>query len=101
MVSATALGLRGEDEPVSGTLIPLVKDEYGFVELYAPYLLRLVVADRRGPSGDGAVTFYDDLGGGSGGGCGCGVVCRAPWHAAWLPGILALLVLLRLRRDRR
>jgi hypothetical protein len=76
MVCAAALGLVGEDAPVLEVLVPLVEDDYGFVELYAPYLLRLVVADRRGPSGNGPVSFYGDEGIDPGDsedtGCGCG-----------------------------
>ncbi|HOX42683.1 MAG TPA: hypothetical protein PK668_03745 [Myxococcota bacterium] len=101
MICAAALGLRGEDAPVQTALIPLVKDEYGTIELYAPYLLQLVATDRRGPDGQGQVSFYPEHGpsdpSGEPGGCATG---GAPGAAAGL-ALLGLLLGRWLRSARR
>jgi hypothetical protein len=60
MVCAAALGLFGDDQAVTDSLIPLIADSFGFVELTAPYLLQLVVYDRRGPTGLDPVSFYGE-----------------------------------------
>jgi len=63
MVCATALGIFGDDDAVTGTLIPLVADEFGFIPLTAPYLLQLAAYERRGASGLDPVSFYGETAG--------------------------------------
>ena len=62
MICSAALGLLGDDSAVTGTLQPLATDEYGWIELYAPYLMQLLAVDRRGGlNGTGCVTFYGEV----------------------------------------
>jgi len=63
MVCAAALGIAGDDAAVTGSLIPLVADEFGYVPLTAPYLLQLVAYERRGADGEGPVSFYGEVAG--------------------------------------
>ncbi|MBW2700533.1 MAG: hypothetical protein JRF33_06905 [Deltaproteobacteria bacterium] len=60
-VAAAALGILGEDDPVTNVLIPLGADDWGYMTLCAPILLRLVVYDRRGPAQNAMVSFYGEV----------------------------------------
>ena len=55
-----APGLIGQDGPVTANLLPLIEDDFGTVELYAPYLAQLVARDRRDIA-PGCVSFYGEV----------------------------------------
>ncbi|MBN2496476.1 MAG: hypothetical protein JXR96_17920 [Deltaproteobacteria bacterium] len=61
VICAAALGLTGEDDPVTDVLMPGCQDAWGYISLCGPVILQLVACDRRGPSGDGLVTFYGEV----------------------------------------
>ncbi len=63
MVCAAALGLMGDDAPITNFLIPRVPDgtNTDYERLFGSYLLQLVVFARRGgPEGVGLVSFLDE-----------------------------------------
>jgi hypothetical protein len=63
MACAAALGIMGDDGPVTNFLIPEAPNgsNYNYERLTASYLLRLVVLHRRGgPDGVGVVSFLDE-----------------------------------------
>ncbi|NMB74472.1 MAG: hypothetical protein GYA21_05010 [Myxococcales bacterium] len=61
MVCAMALGIAGQDQPVRDILIANTGDIEDLTALWAGYLLSAVAEHRRGPSGQGCVTFFDEV----------------------------------------
>jgi hypothetical protein len=63
MACAAALGIMGEDDPITDFLMPQSGDgtNYNYERVYGSYLLQLVVYSRRGgPEGVGVVSFLDE-----------------------------------------
>jgi hypothetical protein len=64
-VCAAALGIMGDDDPVTNFLMPQVPDgnydDSNYTKLYVSYMLNLVVFSRRGgPEGVNEVSFLDE-----------------------------------------
>jgi hypothetical protein len=75
LLCAAALGMRGEDAPMTDYVLPHTTDgkNTSYEGLYTGYLLQLVTYERRGgPTGSGMATFLDEepLPKPPGGGCG-------------------------------
>jgi hypothetical protein len=61
VVCAVALGIAGQDQPVREIPIANTGDIDYLTAMWAGYLLSAVAEHRRGPSGQGCVTFFDEV----------------------------------------